>query len=133
MRALSPPSGGTSMRPRRHRSALRTCLAALAATAVALLGATSSRADVPPTPTGWNLQWSDDFTGAAGTLPSATNWQIDTGHNYPGGPGNWGTGEIQNYTSSTNNLSLDGTGNFRITPLRDGAGNWTSARIETKR
>ncbi|MEU1802295.1 glycoside hydrolase family 16 protein [Streptomyces sp. NPDC019937] len=121
------------MRPRRHRSALRAALAACAATAVALLGATSSRADVPPTPTGWNLQWSDDFKGAANTLPSAANWQIDTGHNYPGGPGNWGTGEIQSYTGSTSNLSLDGSGNLRITPLRDGAGNWTSARIETKR
>ncbi|MGO4428370.1 1,3-beta-glucanase, partial [Streptomyces sp. MCAF7] len=61
------------------------------------------------------------------------NWQIDTGHAYPGGPGNWGTGEIQNYTNSTSNLSLDGSGNLRITPLRDGAGNWTSGRIETQR
>ncbi|RNG02307.1 glycoside hydrolase family 16 protein [Streptomyces botrytidirepellens] len=124
------------MRHRRRRSplrsALRSALAALAATAVALLGATSVRADVPPTP-GWTLQWSDDFTGAANTLPSATNWQIDTGFSYPGGPGNWGTGEIQRYTDSTSNLALDGSGNLRITPLRDGAGNWTSARIETKR
>ena len=67
------------------------------------------------------------------SLPSAANWIIDTGHGYPGGPGNWGTGEIQNYTNSPNNLSLDGTGNLRITPRRDGAGNWTSARIETQR
>jgi len=120
-------------RPHRPRSALRSGLAALAATAVALLGATSVRADVPPTQSGWSLQWSDDFTGAANTLPSAANWQIDTGYSYPGGPGNWGTGEIQRYTDSTSNLGLDGGGNLRITPLRDGAGNWTSARVETKR
>ena len=35
--------------------------------------------------------------------------------------------------TSTANVSLDGAGNLRITPLRDGAGNWTSARIETNR
>ncbi|MFE4829700.1 glycoside hydrolase family 16 protein [Streptomyces sp. NPDC056672] len=99
---------------------------------VGLTGAGSAQGAIPPAP-GWNLQWSDDFNGAGGTLPSAADWQIDTGHGYPGGPGNWGTGEIQNYTANPDNLSLDGTGNLRITPLRDGGGNWTSARIETRR
>ncbi|WP_208106983.1 glycoside hydrolase family 16 protein [Streptomyces sp. GC420] len=113
-------------------------LGALVVTALAVVGALlggagSARGAVPPTPTGWNLAWSDDFNGSAGTLPSSSNWQIDTGHGYPGGPANWGTGEIQNYTDSTGNLSLDGNGNLRITPLRDSAGNWTSGRIETKR
>ena len=103
-----------------------------AATLVAAIG-WSAQAAVPPTPTGWSLVWADDFNGGANTLPSSANWQIDLGHSYPGGPGNWGTGEIQNYTNSTANLSLDGGGNLRITPLRDGAGNWTSARIETQR
>ncbi|HET8643048.1 MAG TPA: glycoside hydrolase family 16 protein [Pseudonocardiaceae bacterium] len=93
----------------------------------------SAQASVPPPPSGWTLTWSDDFNGAAGTLPSSNNWIFDTGHGYPGGPPNWGTGEIQNYTASTSNLSLDGAGNLRITPRRDGAGNWTSARIETRR
>jgi len=90
-------------------------------------------ASVPPPAAGWTTVWSDDFDGASGALPSGANWIIDTGHGYPGGPGNWGTGEIQNYTNSPNNLSLDGTGNLRITPRRDGAGNWTSARVETQR
>jgi len=40
---------------------------------------------------------------------------------------------VQSYTNSPDNVSLDGAGNLRITPLRDGAGNWTSARIETNR
>ena len=61
------------------------------------------------------------------------NWIIDTGTSYPGGPANWGTGEIQTYTNSTANVRHDGAGNLRITPIRDGAGNWTSARIETSR
>lgn len=36
-------------------------------------------------------------------------------------------------TSSTDNVSLDGTGKLRITPRRHAAGNWTSGRIETDR
>ncbi|HET8657687.1 MAG TPA: carbohydrate-binding protein [Micromonosporaceae bacterium] len=95
--------------------------------------ALTARAAVPPTPTGWSLAFSDDFNGSAGTLPSSSNWIFDTGHSYPGGPANWGTGEVQSYTTSTSNIRLDGSGNLRITPLRDGAGNWTSARIETQR
>jgi hypothetical protein len=109
-------------------------LAALtAAAAVAAAVTISAQASVPPPPSGWTLAWSDDFNGSSGTLPSSTNWIYDTGHGYPGGPGNWGTGEIQNYTTSTSNLGLDGAGNLRITPRRDGAGNWTSGRIETRR
>jgi beta-glucanase (GH16 family) len=95
--------------------------------------AVAADASVPPPANGWTTVWSDDFDGPGGTLPSSANWIIDTGHGYPGGPANWGTGEIQNYTNSTNNLALDGTGNLRITPRRDAAGNWTSARIETQR
>ncbi|WP_069814299.1 glycoside hydrolase family 16 protein [Streptomyces sp. TP-A0874] len=77
--------------------------------------------------------WRDDFDGPAASLPSAENWIIDTGTSYPGGPDNWGTGERQTYTDSTENLSLDGDGHLRITPLKDGSGQWTSARIETTR
>jgi beta-glucanase (GH16 family) len=113
-------------------TAALTAVLALAGLLAALLAAPPARGAVPPLPD-WNLQWSDDFTGSAGSLPSATNWQIDTGRSYPGGPDAWGTGEVQTYTDSTNNLSLDGNGNLRITPLRDAAGAWTSARIETRR
>jgi hypothetical protein len=105
--------------------------AALLASSIA--GAVAARAAVPPTPSGWSLIWSDDFNGAANSLPSSANWIIDTGTGYPGGPPNWGTGEIQTYTANTANIRQDGAGNLRITPLRDGAGNWTSARIETVR
>ncbi|MEV6316558.1 glycoside hydrolase family 16 protein [Streptomyces sp. NPDC051776] len=133
--STSSLTAADSIPPRNKR---RAVLAALSAAALALAGLTTAvtapaaRGDVPPTP-GWNLQWSDDFTGPARSLPSSANWQIDTGHSYPGGPANWGTGEVQNYTDSPDNVSLDGSGNLRITPLRDGAGNWTSSRIETRR
>ncbi|NLU76842.1 carbohydrate-binding protein [Micromonospora sp. HNM0581] len=118
--------------PARRRLPLALALLTVVTTALAGLSPTADAA-VPPPPSGWSLVWSDDFTGAAGTLPSADNWIIDTGTSYPGGPPNWGTGEIQTYTSSTANVSHDGAGNLRITPLRDGAGGWTSARIETVR
>ncbi|GAA2081015.1 hypothetical protein GCM10009801_39660 [Streptomyces albiaxialis] len=76
--------------------------------------------------------WRTDFDGEAGSLPSDQDWIIDTGHNYPGGPANWGTGEIQEYTKDPANLSLDGEGHLKITALKNGE-NWTSGRIETKR
>ncbi|MEU8297806.1 carbohydrate-binding protein [Micromonospora sp. NPDC048909] len=116
------------------RRRLRLAFALLATATTALAGITmTAHAAVPPPPSGWSLVWSDDFTGAAGTLPSSANWIIDTGTSYPGGPPNWGTGEIQTYTNSTANVSHDGGGNLRITPLRDSSGRWTSSRIETVR
>ncbi|WP_240197532.1 glycoside hydrolase family 16 protein [Nonomuraea lactucae] len=118
-------------RARRRLAALAVALATLAGLLVH--AAVTASAAVPPTPSGWSLVWSDDFNGTAGSAPSSANWIVDTGHSYPGGPGNWGTGEIQNYTGNASNLSLDGTGNLRITPQRSGSGEWTSARIETRR
>lgn len=116
-----------------RRRRLWTALAA-AATAIAVpLTIHSAQAAVLPPEAGWTTVFADDFNGGANTLPSGANWIIDTGHAYLGGPGNWGTDEIQKYTNSTSNLSLDGAGNLRITPLLDDAGRWTSARIETQR
>jgi beta-glucanase (GH16 family) len=118
------------MKRRTRRLAVAgTILCTVAATMAVTLNANAA---LPPVPAGWTQVWADDFTGGANTLPSSTNWIIDTGHNYPGGPANWGTGEIQNYTNSTQNLAHDGAGNLRITPLGSGQ-NWTSARIETRR
>jgi hypothetical protein len=118
----------------RSRANRRTILSALLTSALVATALTvAAQASVPPPPPGWTTIWSDDFNGANGSLPSSANWIIDTGHSYPGGPANWGTGEVQSYTNSPNNLSLDGTGNLRITPRRDSAGNWTSGRIETQR
>jgi hypothetical protein len=128
------PTMSTLRRPRLSRGN-RIQLALGAATAAVLVTAslsTAAQASVPPPANGWSLAWSDDFTGSAGSLPSSGNWIFDTGHSYPGGASNWGTGEIQNYTTSTSNIQLDGSGNLKITALRDGSGNWTSARIESQ-
>ncbi|MEU1042774.1 glycoside hydrolase family 16 protein [Streptomyces sp. NPDC005551] len=104
-------------------------LAAAAATA-ATLPATAS---APPPPSGWSQVFVDDFTGPAGSGVNTTDWQYTTGTSYPGGPANFGTGEIETMTSSTDNVSLDGSGNLRITPRRDASGHWTSGRVETRR
>ncbi|MEU9886729.1 glycoside hydrolase family 16 protein [Sphaerisporangium sp. NPDC051017] len=128
---MDSPTRPTERRRPRIR-ALLIVIGAAILPLIALAVTNPAGAAVPPTPSGWSLVWSDDFNGAAGTLPSSANWIIDTGHAYPGGPANWGTGEIQNYTASPSNVSLDGTGNLRITPIGSGQ-NWTSARIETRR
>ncbi|KAF3930336.1 Beta-glucanase [Dactylella cylindrospora] len=87
--------------------------------------------DSPPIKPGFSLTWSEEFNGPYGQLPDTNTWQIDTGFSYPGGPWNWGTGEIQSYTSDTANLRVDGSGSLNIIPLKSNGG-WTSGRIETK-
>ncbi|AZQ38840.1 carbohydrate-binding protein [Streptomyces cyaneochromogenes] len=122
---------------RRRRPLRRVLVAALGALGLAAAAATvavpSANASAPTPPSGWTQVFLDDFNGAAGTGVNTSNWQYATGTGYPGGPANWGTGEVETMTNSTNNVSLDGNGNLRITPLRDSAGNWTSGRIETNR
>ena len=75
----------------------------------------------------WQLVWSDDFEGPAGQLPDPTKWTFDLGT----GDGGWGNQELQSYTNSSQNVSLDGSGNLVITAIRDGD-RFTSARIKTQ-
>ncbi|MET7606520.1 glycoside hydrolase family 16 protein [Streptomyces avermitilis] len=127
-------TSGISARRRTLRRALVAVLGTLSLAAAAATAATlPANASAPTPPAGWSQVFLDDFNGAAGSGVSTANWQYDTGTSYPGGAANWGTGEVETMTSSTNNVSLDGNGNLRITPLRDSAGNWTSGRIETHR
>ncbi len=118
---------------RAGRRKWRTLVALLVPAAAVLIGAPAADAGVPDAPPGWSTVFSDDFNGPAGSGVDGANWQYTTGTSYPGGPANFGTGEVETNTSDPANVSLDGNGNLRITPLRDGSGNWTSARIETKR
>ena len=90
---------------------------------LAVLTSAPAAADPAPVQSAWTQVFRDDFEGPAGSLPSAENWIFDTGHSYPGGPDNWGTGEIQSYTKDPANISLDGNGNLKITPTTDGSGN----------
>lgn len=117
---------------RRRWSALAAGAVAAAAVTVVAAAPTPAAA-VPTPPAGFSLVWGDDFTGPAGARINETDWLYDIGTSYPGGAPNWGTGEVETMTNSTQNVSLDGAGHLAITPRRDAAGNWTSARIETRR
>ena len=81
----------------------------------------------------WALVWSDEFNETGGV--NLSNWICDTGTGYPGGPPNWGTGEVESYSCSTNNIFQSG-GHLNIRALHTGIDpltNWTSSRIETVR
>src|SRR5581483_1861270 len=80
----------------------------------------------------WTQIWSDEFNGSSGTGVSTSNWLYDTGTSYPGGAGNWGTGEVETMTNSTSNVYQDGSGHLVIKAINSG-GSWTSGRIETQR
>jgi hypothetical protein len=103
---------------------LAGCLISAAITAVT--GAPSAYADtVPPPPAGFSTVFSDNFAGPAGSAPSAANWFYDIGSGF-------GTGEIENTTSSTSNAYLDGNGHLVLKAINNG-GTWTSARLEGTR
>ncbi len=87
---------------------------------------------VPAPPAGFNTVFSDDFSGAANTGLNTSNWLYDLGTSYPGGAGNWGTGEVESETNSTANVFQDGNGHLVIRPIRDASGAWTSGRVETQ-
>ncbi|AYC37321.1 glycoside hydrolase family 16 protein [Streptomyces griseorubiginosus] len=123
----------TSGIPRRRRALVAVLSTLGLAAALATAAALPADASAPTPPTGWSQVFVDDFNGTAGTGVNTSNWQYATGTSYPGGPANWGTGEVETMTNSTSNVALDGNGNLRITPVRNAAGNWTSGRIETNR
>ena len=91
----------------------------------ALLAAASAPAQPAPPQTSWQLVWSDEFNGPAGSQPDPKNW------NYDLGGGGWGNGEAETYTNSPNNVFQDGQGNLVIRAIRDSNSNFTSARLQT--
>jgi uncharacterized protein (TIGR03437 family) len=91
----------------------------------ALFAAISAPAQSAPAQTAWQLVWSDEFNGSAGSPPNPSNW------NYDLGGGGWGNGEAETYTNSPNNVFQDGQGNLVIQAIRDSSGNFTSARLQT--
>jgi beta-glucanase (GH16 family) len=103
-------------------------IAALAVTALtAALISITDNANAVATPTGWTATFVDEFDGS--TLNTG-NWQVSEGTSYPGGPANFGTGEVE--VSSRNNVSVAG-GVMSITARGAGLGAWTAARVETNR
>lgn len=77
---------------------------------------------------GWQLVWSDEFNGKAGSPPDPAKWNYDIGR---GNPPGWGNNELESYTNSTQNAFQDGNGNLVIRAIRDANGSYTSARLQT--
>jgi hypothetical protein len=127
------PVRDTRSRPAGRRRMRWTGVAALAMLAASATVASTAHASVPPTPAGWTQVFADDFNGGANTGLNTANWLYDIGTSYPGGAANWGTGEIESMTNSTQNVFQDGAGNLVIKPIRAANGSWTSGRVETQR
>ena len=75
---------------------------------------------------GWNLIWSDEFSGGPNTPPDPTKWTYDLGG------GGWGNSELETYTNLPQNVYQDGQGHLVIQALEDSQGNYTSGRIKTE-
>ncbi len=75
----------------------------------------------------FEMVWSDEFNGTAGSLPDNKKWTFDLGN----GDNGWGNQELLSYTNSTNNVSLDGNGNLVITARKNGNA-FSSARVKTQ-
>ncbi len=76
----------------------------------------------------FEMVWNDEFEGDSGIAPNAAKWTYDIGT----GQNGWGNNELQTYTNNSKNVSLDGSGNLVIKAIKDGAGNYTSARVKTE-
>lgn len=91
-------------------------------------------------PTVWNLVWSDEFDGAAGTGVDATKWTHDIGDGCAAGICGWGNQEKEYYTDAADNIALSGSGQLAITARTAspgltcyyGACKYTSAKIHTR-
>jgi beta-glucanase (GH16 family) len=105
-------------------------LSALLSVTTSSCGSSPSSTTVPPPPS-YVLTWSDEFSGANGSLPDSSKWVMETGGN------GWGNNELETYTNRTQNAHIQ-DGNLVITALQetytgsDGiTRNYTSARIKT--
>ncbi|MFD7425656.1 glycoside hydrolase family 16 protein [Streptomyces sp. NPDC059818] len=137
---ISPaPGGRTRRRLPVALAALALCLPLAGLTGLAdSAGLSGTAAAVEPaakarTAADWTTMFRDDFDGASGTGLNTADWLYDKGTSYPGGAANWGTGEIETSTDSTENVYQDGSGHLVIKPVRDASGHWTSGRVETQR
>ena len=90
----------------------------------------------------WELAWSDEFEGPAGSPPDPGVWTPEIGDGTANGIPGWGNAERQTYTDDPANLALDGDGHLVIRALEThgdaprcyygGPCEYTSARIITQ-
>ncbi|MCG3163879.1 MAG: Beta-glucanase [Acidobacteria bacterium] len=84
----------------------------------------------------WTLVWSDEFNGPSSSPVDEAKWVFDIGG------GGWGNNELQYYTDSVKNASVDGAGNLVITAIKNmlprknrcwyGQCQYSSARLKTR-
>ena len=104
--------------------------------AAALLAATAA----PAPQHSRTLVWSDEFDGSLGARVDSTRWRYDLGDGCQAGNCGWGNNEKEYYTSSSENISLDGRGHLRIVARRAAPGltcyygpcRYTSAKVTTR-
>src|SRR5713101_7743358 len=82
----------------------------------------------------WNLVWSDEFNGPAGSAPNGADWSFTLGKNNA-------NGELEFYcppgsntspcSASNPNIFEDGKGNLVIRAIKTPSGTWTSGRMST--
>jgi beta-glucanase (GH16 family) len=82
----------------------------------------------------WQLVWSDEFNGPAGSAPSGADWSFMLGKNSANGelefycpPGN----NTSPCNAGTPNIFEDGNGNLVIRAIKTPSGTWTSGRMNT--
>ncbi len=124
------PAPGGSSRPK----AGATGLGGLLTVALIVVACGGSGPAIASLPTPGRLIWSDEFNGPAGTSPDPQFWGYAEGD----GQG-YGNHELEYYTASPSNASMDGRGNLVITARKAsgltcyyGPCLYTSARIFTK-
>ena len=86
---------------------------------------TANAGTAPAVPAGYTQVFLDNFGGAKGAPPSDQNWLYDIGSG-------WGNSSVDNDTSSTSNIYLDGQGDL-VLQANKSNGKWTSGRIESTR
>jgi len=91
----------------------------------------STPATTPPPPPSYVLTWSDEFSGANGSLPDSSKWVMETGG------GGWGNNELESYTNRAQNAHVE-NGNLVITAIKENytgtdgiPREYTSARLKT--
>jgi beta-glucanase (GH16 family) len=88
----------------------------------------------------WTKVWGDEFDGSAGSTVDNASWNYDLGDGCQNGNCGWGNNEKEYYTSSSDNIALNGQGQLAITARVASAGTscyygacrYTSAKIHTR-
>ncbi len=130
LRSVRGTAKTSASAPRRFLVALMTLLCASCARPVHFERST----------TAWLPVWREEFDGPAGAPVSSASWVYESGDGCRVGICGWGNQEKESYSSSTENVSLDGEGHLALVVRKAPAGlacyygpcRYSSGRIKTK-